>query len=261
MNGRLLERVAVVTGSDSGIGQAIAVAFAAAGASVVVNYLKDENGAQVTRRAVERTGARALVVQADVGEPQSVEALFRACEAHFGRATILVNNAALGDVGVRIADMSFEQWDKTLRTNLSGPFLCSRRFVRALGGTGTRAKIINITSVHEDIPAVGIAAYCAAKGGLRNLTRCLALELATLKINVNNLAPGTVLTPMNQHLLDNRRALAEHERTIPWKRAGRPQDIAQAAVFLASDAADYITGTTLFVDGGMLLNVGNGVAN
>ncbi len=258
---KLKGRVAVVTGADSGIGQEIAIAFGSEGAHVVVDFLHDRDGAQRTCEAIEAAGGRCAPVQADVGDEDAVEMLFETCEAEFGEATILVNNAALNASDVRVADMGLQQWERTLRTNLSGPFLCSRRFVRALRNSARGGKIINVTSVHEEMPAIGIADYCASKGGLRNFTRCLALELATLKINVNNIAPGTVLTPMNQDLMDNPAALKEHEDSIPWKRAGRPRDVANLALFLAGDASDYITGTTLVVDGGMLLNVGNGVPN
>ncbi|MDQ2817585.1 MAG: glucose 1-dehydrogenase [Candidatus Eremiobacteraeota bacterium] len=261
MEKQLSGRVAVVTGADSGIGQAIAQHFGRHGAAVVIDYLNDSAGAEQTRRAVEQSGGRAMVVPSDVRDEQAVEELFQACEARFGAATILVNNAARNASGVRVTDMSLDQWEDTLRTNLTGAFLCSRRFVRGLGGRLLGAKIINVTSVHEEMPAVGTADYCASKGGVRNLTRCLALELATLKINVNNIAPGTVLTQMNQELLDDPEALTEHEQTIPWKRAGRPDDIANVALFLASEASDYVTGATFVVDGGMLLNVGNGLAN
>ena len=157
--------------------------------------------------------------------------------------------------------MSLESWTRTITTNLTGVFLCSRRFARARRHLTTGGKIVTISSVHEEMPAIGVAEYCAAKGGLRMFTRCLALELAIHKINVNNIAPGTILTPMNQDLLDDEPALRDHEQTIPWKRAGVPADVASLALFLASDAADYITGATFTIDGGMLLNVANGIPN
>ncbi len=261
MSRRLEGRVAIVTGADSGIGQAIAKLFAAEGARVAVNYLNDRAGAEATQRAIEDNRGEALTVRADVGDEGQVEALFAACQGRFATPDILVNNAARNSSDVRVIDMPAEQWEATLRTNLRGPFLCSRAFARGLATTGHAGKIINITSVHEEMPAIGVADYCASKGGLRNLTRCLALELATAKINVNNIAPGTVLTPMNQDLLDDPKALAEHEQTIPWKRAATPEDVAKLALFLASEDSDYVTGATFVVDGGMLLNVGNGVPN
>ncbi|MBC5824391.1 MAG: glucose 1-dehydrogenase [Candidatus Eremiobacteraeota bacterium] len=261
MEKKLQGRVAIITGADSGIGQAIAQHFGRHGANVIVNYLHDRIGAEKTRAVIEQAGSRAEVAQADVGREDDVERLFEICEASFGKPSLLVNNAARNASDVRVADMDLEQWEATLRTNLTGPFLCSRRFVRSRSGQPTGGKIVNITSVHEEMPAIGAADYCASKGGLRNLTRCLALELATLKINVNNIAPGTVLTEMNKDLLDDPHALREHEQTIPWKRAGRPDDVADVALFLVSEASDYVTGTTFVVDGGMLLNVGNGIPN
>ncbi len=261
MSRRLDGRVALVTGADSGIGQAIAIRFAAEGARVTVDYLNDQAGASATQRAIEGAGGEAITVHADVGDEGQVETLFAACATRFGTPDILVNNAARNSSDVRVIDMPVQQWEATLRTNLRGPFLCSRTFARGLASTGRGGKIINITSVHEEMPAIGVADYCASKGGLRNLTRCLALELATAKINVNNIAPGTVLTAMNQDLLDDPKALAEHEQTIPWKRAATPDDIAKLALFLASAESDYVTGATFVIDGGMLLNVGNGVPN
>ncbi|MBC5808444.1 MAG: short-chain dehydrogenase [Candidatus Eremiobacter antarcticus] len=261
MSRRLDGRVAIVTGADSGIGRAIATLFGGEGARVTVNYLNDRAGAEATVTAIEQAGGEGITLRADVGSEEQVDALFAACEGKFGPPDILVNNAARNSSDVRVLDMPVQQWEATLRTNLTGPFLCSRRFARGLAQHGHPGKIINITSVHEEMPAIGVADYCASKGGLRNLTRCLALELATAKINVNNIAPGTVLTAMNQDLLDDPKALAEHEQTIPWKRAATPDDIANLALFLASADSDYVTGATFVIDGGMLLNVGNGVAN
>jgi glucose 1-dehydrogenase len=253
--------VAVVTGADSGIGAEIAKLFAANGAAVAIDYLHDEAGARATRDAIHRAGGRAHIVQADVSDEAAVEALFTTAERELGAVSILVNNAGRNASGNQVLDMSFETWTRTIATNLTGVFLCSRRFARARRHTTGGGKIVTISSVHEEMPAIGVAEYCAAKGGLRMFTRCLALELAIHKINVNNIAPGTILTPMNQDLLDDPTALHDHEQTIPWKRAGVPADIAAMALFLASDAADYITGTTFAVDGGMLLNVANGIPN
>jgi len=162
-------------------------------------------------------------------------------------------------LGKTVAELSLAEWEATLRTNLTGPFNVVRAFLRHVPGGGP-GKIVNVSSVHEEMPAWRVAEYSAAKGGLRNFTRCLALELAPRKINVNNVAPGTVLTQMVQELLDDPQASREHEATIPWGRAGTPEDVARAVQFLASDAADYITGTTLVVDGGMLLSVDTGSA-
>ncbi len=182
-----------------------------------------------------------------------VERLFDRTVGELGVPYILVNNAGVNFTGTHVAEMPTAEWERTLRTNLYGPFFCCRRFIRERRGAGGAGKILNITSVHEDAPLPGAAAYDASKGGLRNLTRTLALELAADRINVVNIAPGMILTPMNPEELADPQKLAEAERRIPWGRAGRPDDVARVAAFLASAAADYITGTTVFVDGGLMM--------
>lgn len=258
MSKRLGGEIAIVTGSDSGIGQAIAQAFAREGAYVTVTYNRDKEGAEVTLRAVEKEGARGIVLHVDVTDPDSVASMFHMTKARLGVPTILVNNAGIAGEQKPVTELSEEGWHVTIRTDLYGPFYCCKQFIRSLEGTGKHGSIINITSVHEEIPSPNNSAYCAAKGGLRNLTRCLALELAEKNINVNNLAPGMVLTPMND---ESRKDSAKYEtqiQTIPFKRAGLPEEIANAAVFLASTEALYVHGTTLFVDGGLLQNIGRG---
>ncbi len=257
-NKRLTGEIAIVTGSDSGIGQATAIAFAREGADVAVTYLEDRKGAEHTQQLIEEAGQKALVFQLDHSQPEQVEQLFKEVQDKLGTPTILVNNAAGGSVNVPVKDMSYEAWDWSIKANLYGPFLCCQQFIRAREGSDKRGVIINITSVHEDIPSPGTADYCAAKAGLRNLTRTLALELADSKINVNNIAPGMILTPMNQQALDDPNAWKHQVQHIPMKRAGEPQEIAHAAVFLASSDAKYIHGTTLFIDGGLMQNVGQG---
>jgi glucose 1-dehydrogenase len=259
MDGRRLEgQIAVVTGSDSGIGQATAIAFAREGADVTVTYFHDKPGAEKTKKAIEAQGRRAAVIHLDQRDPVSVENLFTQTRAQLGAPTLLVNNAALGDSGVAVKDTTLEQWDNEIKTNLYGPFYCCREFLRHFDGSKQHGIIINITSVHEEIPAAGAAAYDAAKGGLRNLTRTLALELADKNINVNNIAPGMVLTPMNQEALDNPEVRRQQEKPIPMKRAAKPEEIAKVAVFLASEDARYVHGESVFVDGGLMQNVGQG---
>jgi glucose 1-dehydrogenase len=263
---KLAGHVALVTGAGSGIGRASAVAFAREGAAVVINYLHDEADAEETRRQVEEAGGSAVVVQADVGVEEEVERLFARVEDALGPVTLLMNNAGADASGTHVADLSLDDWSKMIASNLTGPFLCARRFIRAArahkasGQTSgqTSGKIINVTSVHEDVPRAGGADYCATKGGLRNLTRCLALELAEDKITVNNLAPGMVLTPMNQAAIDDPALLDQQVQSIPFKRAARPEEIAALAVYLASRDADYVTGTTIFIDGGLMRNMGQG---
>lgn len=252
-------QIAIVTGADSGIGQATAVEFAREGASVAINYLNDRDGAESTRKQVEDAGGKALVVQADVSREDEVERLFTACTNGLGDPTILVNNAGVDASGKTIDEMPVETWERAIRTNLTGPFLCARRFVQlAKRRANAGGKIINISSVHQDIPRAGAADYDASKGGVRNLTTTLALELAERHINVNAIAPGMVLTPFNQEAIDDPNVLAEQVKSIPMKRAAEPREIARMAVFLASKDADYVTGATFVVDGGLTLNQGQG---
>lgn len=247
---RLKDEVAVITGSDSGIGQATALAFAREGADVAVIYLHDREGAERTAREIETAGGRkAIVNRIDVRDPAQVEDLFRKVRQELGTPTILVNDAGVDAAGKHVKDMSLKHWDNIIRSNLYG---------RGLDGTGKHGTIINITSVHQEIPRAGAAGYDASKGGLRNLTTTLALELAEKNINVNNIAPGMVLTPMNQPAIDDPDVLKEQVQSIPMKRAAQPEEIARVAVFLASEDARYIHGTTIVVDGGLMLYQGQG---
>ncbi len=255
---RLLGKVAIITGSDSGIGQATAAEFAREGADVVVTYLHDADGAASTRREIEAAGRRALVVQLDISDEAQVVAAFDRTVEEFGSIDILMNNAGVDASGTDVADLSTEVWDTAIRTNVYGAFFCCRRFIQERKRRGGGGKIINVTSVHEDIPNAGGADYDCSKGAVRNLTRTLALELAPLKINVNNLAPGMVLTPFNQPAIDDPALLEEQVQSIPLKRAAQPAEIARLAVFLASSDADYCTGSTFTMDGGLARNIGQG---
>ncbi len=258
MSGRLAGKTALITGADSGIGQATATLFAAEGADVVVNYLQDAEGAAKTRAAVEAAGRRAIVVQADISDETQVEAMFDEAVAAFGTVHILMNNAGVDASGTPVAELSTEVFDTAIRTNLYGAFFCCRRFAQLRIAAGGRGKIINVTSVHEDIPNAGGADYDCSKGAVRNLTRALTLELAPQQINVNSLAPGMVLTPFNQPAIDDPTLLEEQVQSIPWKRAAQPSEIARLAVFLASSDADYVTGATYVMDGGLMRNLGQG---
>lgn len=256
---RLLDgEVAIVTGSDSGIGRAIAVEFAREGAHVAVTYHSDRAGADETRKAIESLGGRACVAHLDARDPDQVADLFKTVTDQLGVPTILVNNAGVDSTGTLVKDLSLDDWDSTIRTNLYGPFYCCRQFIRGLEGSDRHGSIINITSVHEEIPRAGGAAYDASKGGLRNLTRTLALELGEKNINVNNIAPGMILTPMNQAAMDDPAVREKQVQSIPMKRAGEPVEIAYAAVFLASKRARYIHGTTIVIDGALTLFQGQG---
>lgn len=258
MTDRLTDRVALITGSDSGIGQATAIEFAREGADVVVTYLDDEAGARETASGVEAAGRRALVRHLDVTREASIKAVFDDTMAEFGRIDVLMNNASVDSTGKDVAEMELNAWEFALRTNLTGPMLCCRRFIRERRKVGGKGKIINVTSVHDEIPRPGAAEYCASKGGLQNLTRTLALELAADGINVNNIGPGMVLTPMNQEALDDPKAREEQVQSIPWKRAAEPREVARLAVFLASDDAAYVSGSTYYIDGALMQNQGQG---
>jgi len=251
--------VAVVTGGESGIGRASAIAAAAAGASVALTYHDDDKAADTVVRTIEAAGGRALAVRTDVGNEDEVEALFAAAEGSLGPVNLLVNSAGLNMSGIMLADMALSQFDRVLRADLYGPFLTCRRLVRGIakaGGTGGR--IVNISSIHEKAPRPGGVDYDAAKGGLAQLTATLALELAPQRIAVNGVAPGMILTPMNQSAIDDPGLLRAKEKAIPWGRAGTPEEVAALVLFLLSPAADYITGTTVTIDGALSLTVALG---
>ncbi|MFC7517584.1 SDR family oxidoreductase [Herbaspirillum sp. GCM10030257] len=254
MNGEL----AIVTGSDSGIGQATAIAFAREGADLVVTYLHDRQGAERTAGEIENAGRKAAVFRLDQRDSKNVQQLFHEVKSTLGVPTILVNNAGIDASGKMVKDMTDDDWNDAIRTNLFGPFYCCREFIRAIENSGRHGTIINITSVHQEIPRAGASGYDAAKGGLRNLTTTLALELAEKDINVNNIAPGMVLTPMNQSAIDDPEVLKQQVQSIPMKRAAHPEEIAHVAVFLASEQARYIHGTTIVVDGALMLFQGQG---
>jgi glucose 1-dehydrogenase len=253
LSGTLNGKGAVVTGGNSGIGKACALALSRAGASVAITYHSDGAQAEEIVAAIRAFGGKAIACQADVGREEDVEALFAAAEAEFGPVRLLVNSAGVNMTGKLIKDMSLEQFDSTLRADLVGPFLACRRFVRGLDGKGWGGRIVNVSSIHESAPRPGAADYDSAKGGLAQLTRTLALELAPSRIAVNGVAPGMILTPMNQSAIDDPQELKQKEAAIPWRRAGTPEDVAELVLFLLSDKADYITGTTVTIDGALSL--------
>lgn len=249
---RLDGKVALITGSDSGIGRGIAERFAASGADVAVHYHTDREGAEETAATVRKAGRKAIVVQADVGDGSQVDTVFAAIDDAFGRIDILVNNAGQGG-GAPVHELDPAVWDRVLKTNLYGPFYCARLAGRRMVDRGEGGRIINISSVHEEACTAGAAPYNVSKAGLRNLTRTQAAELAPHGITVNDIAPGMILTPMQRRVKQDPEYLPAAEAQIPARRAGQPADIAHMALFLASDAASYCTGSTFFVDGGWML--------
>ncbi|MDY6812180.1 MAG: SDR family oxidoreductase [Pseudomonadota bacterium] len=251
MNAVLDQHIAIVTGGDSGIGAATAREFAREGADVALTYLHDEQGAAQTAREITAAGRRALVIACDQRDPAAVAKLFAQVEQALGVPSLLVNNAGVNFSGERVVEMGHDTWDLRLKTDLYGPFYCCQQFIQARRSAGGGGRIINITSIHEETPMPGAAAYDAAKGGLRNLTRTLAMELAGERINVNNIAPGMILTPMNEEAVEDPDVRARQTRHIPWGRAGEPREVARLAVYLASDDAAYITGQSITIDGGL----------
>ena len=253
---------ALVTGASSGIGSAIALGFAQAGADVVVNYSSDAEGAEEIAHQIECLGRRALVIKTDVSKEDEVEAMFAEAIQHFGTLHILVNNAGLQQ-DAAFEDMTLAQWQKVIDVNLTGQFLCARAAVREFIRRGidseisqAAGKILCISSVHEQIPWAGHVNYAASKGGVMMLMKSLAQEFAPQRIRINGIAPGAIQTPINRSAWESPEAYHELMKLIPYKRIGAPEDIAHAAIWLASEAADYVTGETLVVDGGMTLYPG-----
>lgn len=250
---RLKDKVALVTGSSQGIGRAIAVRFAQEGADVVINYNRTAKGAEEALAEVEAAGRRGLIVQADLGKVEDIRRLINQGIEHFGRLDVLVNNAGL-ETHAPFWEVTEEDYDKVLNVNLKGVFFATQEMVKHLMAHNRRGKIVNISSVHEDLPFPNFAAYCASKGGMKMLTRNLSVELGSLGININNIAPGAIETPINSKLLNDPKKLSALLGQIPLGRLGQTPDVASVAVFLASDDSDYVTGSTYFVDGGLTWN-------
>jgi glucose 1-dehydrogenase len=250
---------ALVTGANSGIGRAVAVALGTAGADVVVNHRDNEDAAIAVTREIAQAGSRGLAIRADVSREDEVVELFRRSVAELGTLDIVVNNAGL-QRDAAFDEMTLEQWNTVIGVNLTGQFLCAREAIREFKRRGLRpevsrslGKIICVSSVHEVIPWAGHANYAASKGGVMLMMKTLAQEVAPMKIRVNSIAPGAIRTPINTAAWSTPAAYDALLELIPYKRIGEPEDIGRTAVWLASDAADYVVGTTIFVDGGMTL--------
>jgi glucose 1-dehydrogenase len=258
----LIDQPALVTGANSGIGKAVALGLARAGANVVVNYVTHPETADDVAHEIEGMGRKAISLKADVSKEDEVERMFGAAIAHFGTLHIAVSNAGL-QRDSPFDEMTLEQWSTVIGVNLTGQFLCARAATREFKRRGVisavsqaAGKLICMSSVHQTIPWAGHANYAASKGGVMLLMKSIAQELAPHFIRVNSIAPGAIRTPINTVAWDTDKAYADLMTLVPYKRIGEPDDIAQAAVWLASDAADYVTGATLFVDGGMTLYPG-----
>ncbi len=253
---------ALVTGANSGIGKGIAIALAKAGADVVVNFRTGPEDAERVVEEAAKCGSRVLAHQADVSVEEEVQAMFRRAVDELGTIDILVNNAGL-QRDARIEDMTLAQWRTVLDVNLTGQFLCAREAVREFKRRGVvpgvscaAGKILCISSVHEVIPWAGHVNYAASKGGVMMMMKSIAQEVAPWRIRVNSIAPGAIRTPINTQAWSTPEAYADLMKLVPYKRIGETEDIGRAAVWLASDEADYVTGTTLFIDGGMTLYPG-----
>lgn len=251
---KLQGKTALVTGSDSGMGKAMAITFGREGANVVVHYGNDEQGAQDTVNQIQQAGGQAQMLQADLADPDNARQLYQQAKQAFGQINILVNNAGTGEATQDPLQLPLEDFQRVLNIDLVSPFVLAQAAAQDMAQSGG-GSIINITSVHEEIPGSGIA-YCAAKGGLRNVTRVLAKELASQGVRINNIAPGMIATPMTAESLEEPEQAEQSTQRIPMGRPGDPQEIANVALLLASDDASYVTGSSFFVDGGLMQNIG-----
>ncbi len=259
---QLQDQIALVTGASSGIGSAVAIALAAAGAKVAVNYARSAKGAEAVVAEIKAAGGEAIAIQADVSQEDQVLSMFQQLYKAYGTIDILVNNAGLQKDSAFV-DMTLDQWTKVIDVNLTGQFLCAREAAKEFIRRGvvpakscSAGKIICMSSVHEVIPWAGHCNYAASKGGVMLLMQSMAQELAPKKIRINSIGPGAIKTPINTSAWDTPEAEAELLKLIPYNRVGVPKDIGNAAVWLASDQSEYVNGTTLFVDGGMTLYPG-----
>jgi glucose 1-dehydrogenase len=250
---RLAGKVAAVTGGNQGIGLGIAQKFIDEGAAVAICYLSDKEGTERVVAGLRSNGGKAVAIQCDVSKLADGQRFITETVAQLGGLDVLVNNAGV-ERRADFWDVTEADYDFVLNVNLKGLFFITQAFVKNRMAVKASGKIINISSVHEELPFPHFASYCASKGGVKMLTRNLSIELAPLGITINSIAPGAIETPINKNLLNDPVKLKALLENIPLKRLGKPEDVAGMAVFLASDESSYITGTTFFVDGGLLWN-------
>jgi glucose 1-dehydrogenase len=259
----LQDKVAVVTGGSSGIGQAIAIRLGEEGVNVAINYVGPAQGAEETKEAIEHgvdicmkkmseSGTRPILVRADVSDEQDVAQMFDRVLEEYGRVDYLINNAGI-QIAADTQDLPVDHFDKVLAVNLRGAFLCAQQAIRHFLDAGRPGAIVNVSSVHQLIPKPRFVGYSVSKGGMQNLTRTLALEFAARGIRVNGIGPGATVTPINRSWIDDPVKRAMVESHIPMRRAGDAEEMAAVTAFLCSDEAAYITGQTLFIDGGLTL--------
>ncbi len=261
-NQKLKGQSALVTGANSGIGEAVAIALGNAGANVVVNYVTHPENADAVVKQIEGNGGKAIAIQADVSNESEVQSMFQQMIEKFGTIDILVNNAGI-QKDSPLESMSLHDWQLVLNVNLTGQFLCAREAVREFLKRGivperscTAGKIICMSSVHQVIPWAGHVNYATSKGGINMMMQSMAQEMAPKKIRINSIAPGAIKTPINTSAWDTEESLKRLLTLIPYGRIGLPEDIGKVAVWLASDESDYLVGTTVFADGGMTLYPG-----
>lgn len=250
---KLKDKVAIVTGGSGGIGEAICQRLAQDGAKIVVNYRSHPEEAEKTKARVENAGSQGYIVQADLSKTEQINNLVQESINYFGRIDVLVNNAGL-EKRADFWEVTEEDYNLVLDVNLKAVFFATQAVVKHFRDTNNPGRIINISSVHEELPFPHFTSYCASKGGVKMITRNLAVELGPMGITINNVAPGAIATPINQDLLNNPEQLKKVTQNIPLGRLGEPEDVSGLVAFLASDEAKYITGSTFYVDGGLLWN-------
>jgi glucose 1-dehydrogenase len=250
---KLESKVAVVTGGSGGIGEAICMRLAQEGAKIIINYRSHPDRAKDTKEEIERAGSQAHIIKADLSKVDEINNFIYESVKHFGKVDILINSAGL-EKRADFWDVTESDYDLVMNVNLKAVFFATQAVVKHFRSTNNKGKIINISSVHEELPFPHFTSYCASKGGVKMITRNLAVELGSMGITINNVAPGAIATEINHDLLNNPEQLKKVTNNIPLGRIGEPGDVSGIVAFLASDEAKYITGSTFYVDGGLLWN-------